>query len=291
MAPKRLQAAKARIIEHLRSLGKQVFSRGELREILLRNGVEWRVPNRTTLNQFIEFLVANTELEEVKLHSEAYSLPARYAWGKVSAYSMALSLRKSGYLSHATAVFLHALTDQLPKTVYVNFEQSPKPRGGNLSQESINRAFANRQRQTNYVFRYQQSRIAVLSGKQTGRLGVVTSQGPAGENLDMTNLERTLIDIVVRPDYSGGVYQVQRIFQSAREKISVNAMVAILKGLDYVYPYHQAIGFYMQAAGYEESRLARLKSLPFQYDFYLAHDMREKEYDPAWRLFYPKGFK
>jgi hypothetical protein len=73
--------------------------------------------------------------------------------------------------------------------------------------------------------------------------------------------------------------------------MSVNVLLAILKGLDYVYPYHQAIGFYMQRAGYEESRWGRLKQLDFKYDFYLAHDLRDKVYDSEWRLFYPKGFE
>jgi len=291
MARTRLQIAKDRIVEHLDSLPKKVFSKKDLRNVLLQNRADWRLAYTTTLNQYIEFLLANTKLREIRLESKAYTLPARYAWGDVSVYSLALSLGKAGYFSHATAAFLRSLTDQLPKTVYVNFEQSPKPRGGELTQESINRAFANKQRQTNYIFRYQDLHIAILSGKQTGRLGVVPMRGPTGEILEVTNLERTLIDVAVRPDYAGGVYQVLRAFRSAREEVSVNALVATLKGLDYLYPYHQTIGFYMQAAGYAQSRLERLKRLPRQYDFYLAHGIREKGYDADWRLFYPKGFK
>ena len=291
MPPTRLQLAKNKLTDFIEAAEKRVFSRKDLGAILAEHRTEWRLAYGTTSNEFIDFLVQNTQLKEAKLDSQTYSLPARYTWGQVSPYLLALSLRKAGYLSHATAMFLHALTDQIPKTIYVNFEQSPKPRAGGLSQESIDRAFSNRQRQTKYIFRCQDSQIAILSGKQTGRLGVVTMRGPGGESLDATNLERTLIDIAVRPDYAGGVYQVLQAFRSAKQQMSANALLAILKGLDYVYPYHQAIGFYMQRAGYEESRWGRLKGLPRQYGFYLAHDIRDKVHDPEWHLFYPKGFE
>jgi hypothetical protein len=288
----RLQLAKREITVFFDAAEKRIFSRRDMSSILSQHRRDWSLAQSTTSDEFIKFLIQKAKLKEATLESKSYVLPARYVWGETSPYLLALSLRRAGYLSHATAIFLHSLTDQIPKTVYVNFEQSPKPRsGGTMSQESIARAFANRQRRTNYVFRYKDWQIAILSGKQTGRLGVVTMRTPQSENLDVTNLERTLIDIAVRPEYAGGVYQVLQAFRSAKQKMSVNALLAILKGLDYVYPYHQAIGFYMQRAGYEEPRWGRLKQLGFKYDFYLAHGIRDNVYDSEWRLFYPKGFE
>ncbi len=172
----------------------------------------------------------------------------------------------------------------------MNQEQTPKPQPGGLSQGTINRAFSAKQRTSKYIFKYQTWEIVLISGKQTNRLEVGKLRGQITEDLDVTNLERTLIDIVVRPAYAGGVYQVRDAFQAAKDRMSVNTLLATLKKLGYVYPYHQAIGFYMQRAGFEEARWMRLRKLGHHCDFYLAHDMRGKSYDQQWRLYFPKGF-
>jgi hypothetical protein len=110
-----------------------------------------------------------------------------------------------------------------------------------------------------------------------------------GSTLDVTNLERTLIDIVVRPYYSGGVYQVLEAYRGAKGRASVETILTTLKELNYVYPYHQAIGFYMAKAGFPKNQYDQLKDLGMEFDFYLAHNLREREYDADWKLYVPKG--
>ncbi|OGR95314.1 MAG: hypothetical protein A2902_05485 [Elusimicrobia bacterium RIFCSPLOWO2_01_FULL_64_13] len=68
-------------------------------------------------------------------------------------------------------------------------------------------------------------------------------------------------------------------------------MASYLKKLNYIYPYHQVIGFYMQkAGGYDTSQIDLLRSPGMDYDFYIAYGMRETEYIKEWRLHVPKGF-
>ncbi len=272
---------------------RKVFSRRELSAFLRGAADEGQLPQSTSASKFIAFLETKG-LSKATLRLAAGvgtgSPITRYIWGPVSVYSLGLSMRPGAYLSHASAVFLHGLTDQIPKTIYVNKEQSAKPPPAlGLTQEGINRAFANSQRSSTYIFSYEGYRFVLLSGKSTNRLEVSEIKGSQGEFVDATKLERTLIDIAVRPAYAGGVFEVVKAYRAAKDRVSVNTLVATLKQLGYVYPYHQAVGFYMQRAGIEPSKLERLKQLGLNFDFYLSHKMGPTSFSPEWRIHFPEG--
>lgn len=296
----------------------RVFTLQELSSLIDRLSAELELPASTRPHRVIRFLLDTGRLRKTVILPEnvspeehakrelygsgqtevaeltsrrGYKTFPRYIWEEASAYEVALSLRKGSYLSHASAVYLHALTPQIPRIVYVNKEQSPKPEPtGSLTQQGIDRAFANTPRTSNYVFVFEGTRIVLLSGKNTGNLEVSDVVGPTGQAFRATKLERTLIDITVRPNYAGGVFDVFRAFSAAVDRgVSIPTIIATLRRLNHVYPYHQSLGFYLQHVGAPMKSLQRLQELGLEYDFYLAHRMPEKQYDPTWRIYYPAG--
>ena len=279
------------IVEHareaLRSLPCRVFSFTDAVELHSQLKRKREIPRKLTVRSFLQLLLEREAVKEILLNSK-YEHFKRYVLSDASVYEIAQSLQKGSYLSHATAAFLNRLTDRETSTVYLNKEQSPKPRSGSLTQGALDKAFSRKQRQSSYVVQYEKSEIVLINGKNTGRLGVEQIEETDHKKLDVTNLERTLIDIVVRPAYSGGPSRVLQMFTTARDRVNVQSLLSMLQKIDYIYPYHQAIGFYMQKAGFQKQQLNELRAEGFMYDFYLAHGLENPTYNSEWRIYVPE---
>ena len=290
-----LERAKKRIITDIESysekLNKRVFSEAEINVLLDMYQVDRVLYATTRLKDYIEFLIDQSILARINIDVPFGSgKMKKYVLGEVSEHEIASSIQASSYLSHYSAMYLHGLIENIPQVIYTNREQSKKPRySSDLSQENLDRAFARPMRKTNQIAKYDRFKIYLLNGKHTGNLGVID------HDLDritiaITGLERTLVDAVVRPDYSGGIEEVLKAFVAAKGEVSVNKMLAFLKKMDYIYPYHQAVGFYLERAGYKESVLQLVEELGIEFNFYLTYQMTDKVINDRWKLYVPRRF-
>jgi hypothetical protein len=277
------------ILEHFSLLPPQVITRRAASAILAENGAEWQVPKSFTVDQLTTLLLKNKVIRRAELRSSEYSAKDRYLLGDVSALELANSIYKGSYLSHGTALHLHGLAPL--DAIYVNREQSIKNRNSHLSQGALDRAFRNKQRQSNYIYRYAAHTIIYLNGKNTGCAGVIEMRAPGKRLLRVTGLERTLIDVVVRPRYAGSLKTVLGAFRKAAKRVSILRIADLLEETDYSYPYHQALGFLLSRSGVSERRLAPLKRRANQFKFYLDYGMSNPAYDPTWRIYYPTGLR
>ena len=243
------------------------------------------LPRSISREDFIEQLKKRKALREIKLTSPYEELKGFLRPG-ATPYDVAVSLRHESYLSHQSALDLHEIAGVQDSRIYVNKEQGPKPQTEVTSQDSIDRAFSNAQRQSKNVYTSTVAAFVLLSGKYTGRLGVETRR-----NLPVTNLERTLIDIAVRPYYAGGPSNVLKAYKTAASRVSVYTLAELLQTMSFAYPYHQSIGFYLQSVGVPDSQLDPLREFGMRFKFYLDYGERALEYDDHWRVYYPKTLK
>jgi len=290
----RIQIAKPDIVRHFDALPSRVLKAKDIYDVLSEQRNFWRLAQTTTAEKFIEFLLKHSKLELCE-----FEFPQRtercYVWNSAPLLAILQGLKKDLHFSHYTAMRAHGLTEQTPKTIYLTEERTGASIGSaQLKQDAIDAAFRKPARTSNNWVERDGKRIYLLNGAATKHLGVVdewmTDDSGEAVRARLTGLERTLIDVTVKPPYGGGVFEVLKAYELAKDRLSVNKLMAMVRKLEFVYPYHQAIGCYLQRAGYKRSQLDLVKRQPMTHDFYLAHDMGDMRYDPEWRLHVPNGF-
>ena len=295
----RLQIAKPDIVDAF-AQGRHVLRTTDIARLLSENRNFWRLAQSTSLHDFISFMVDKTDLRRVR-----FPFPQRevigYTWGRVPLLETLLHLVDRSYYSHYTALRIHGLTEQVPKTIYLNQEKPPSSgfghdEGAVYEQEAIDQAFKKPPRATKNEIEMplEQCRVVMLQSAYHEGLGIIEGTFNDGSERGLpiryTDLERTMIDIVTRPFYAGGVAEVAKAFENAKSKLAVNKMSAMLKKMGFGYPYHQAIGYYLERAGYKASLVDIFRRQPMVRDFYLTHGLDKTTYCREWRLHVPEGF-
>jgi len=269
-----------------------IFTRSQMEQLIGANRDDWNLSKRgISTGKVIEYMWEKGQLKEYKFEFPSRK-ETRYTIGDISAFDLAQSLKPNAYLVHRAAMYLNNLIDAPPDTIYINVEQ-PKHHirnRGDLIQAGIDRAFKNNSRVSNEIAECNKVKVCVVHGQRTDRLGVTEIKGPSNEKLQVTDIERTLIDIAVRPIYAGGVKDILKAYRQAKDLVSIEKLVETLQQMDYVYPYHQVIGFYLEKSDvYGESEIQLLAKIPMNFDFYLDYKMKETEYSATWKIHYPKN--
>lgn len=283
-----LDLAKELIRKKINSYGFSIFGKVEISRILRDNRETWGLPKYITVTKFLEFLLKSKIIKEFFFNSDDYNGKAIYATpGVTDVFTVAAYLKRNAYYSFYSAMFLHQLTLQIPKTHYLNYERYSLTKKSELTQSLIDHSFSKEKQKTNLSYYLRGYKFYFVNGSFTDRLGVVQNS-ENGLVYRYTDLERTLIDIVVRPYYSGGVAEVLEAFNLSKDRFDPEKLQYYLGKLDYLYPYHQSIGFYLEKVGVADYILDLFRK-DITFDFYLTYNIRKKEYNENWKVYYPRG--
>lgn len=207
---------------------------------------------------------------------------------EIDIFDIAITRSRTSYFSHFSALFINNLTLQIPKQIYLSAERtntSYRNSPDTLNQTTIDEAFKKTARVTNNKRHYKDNTINFLQGQGYNKLGIV----PFREKYLVSDIERTLIDVSVRPFYAGGVTQVLEAYERAKGMLDVDKMYSYYRKMKFIYPYHQAIGFYLEKAGYSEEKQNLFKQESIRFSFYLTYNISRKSFSKKWSLYYPTG--
>jgi hypothetical protein len=220
----------------------------------------------------------------------------------VSPYAIALSLSNHAYVSHYSALYLHGLTLNVPKPIYVKSrrtkDKNPPHEPGELTQEQLDSSFSLPVKTTRniYTFDYEGTTHEVYLLEKSAEIdnGITKVPAPhAPSGIAVSGVEKTLVECAIKTNYAGGAGEVLDAFRRARETLKILRMMQLLKNGHYLFPYEKNILFYMDRAGYSEQqkKLVTERSRQDKTGFttYLEKGMHGKLLDPGIGIYYPQG--
>lgn len=290
MKKESFESARSQISSYLSDNEIGAYTFADIGKIFRAKKEEWKIANYRTTKHFMVFIENNKILQLIKLkHLTKGNIKQVFIIPGTNKFNIAQAIKKEGYISYYSALQIHELTLQNPKSVYISFDQyGVYDNADFLLQESVDSAFSKPQRQTSEIYKSEINDIRyVFIQKKTNSLLVGISKN---NGVYYTDLERTLIDIIIRPAYSGGVFEVLEAYINAKDRVDLNKMIQYLKQLNYVYPYYQLVGFYLEKAGYNSTETELFYERKTDIKFYLTYNIANKKFDDKWNIYYPNGF-
>lgn len=272
--------------QYLATLPQGVYSEMQISQLVEDYAKAVNDPFDAATQIYLQYMVDKGAIRQIVIDGERRSMVRYLTKNAPSQYEIGCSLQHDGYLSHHTAAYLHQLTEKEPPVIYVSAEGPKREKAAEeLDQEKIDAAFQRPQRESGARMNWGKNNYLLLAGSHAGGAGVERKTC-----FSFTGIDRTLIDLTVRPAYGGGAVNVAKMYKKAIHALSFQNIFKLLEKLAYRYPYHQSIGFYLSLAGYNDrGDLDKLKKIGLKYSFYLEYEMTDPVYSDEWNIYFPNA--
>lgn len=193
------------------------------------------------------------------------------------------AVSRFSFFSYQTSLYIHSLVEELSYDIFMVKERKPYNHQSDnlLTQHSIDESFKKDPRLATNRKIIKGHQINIINGQFQNNIGVIKSN-----QYFITDLERTLIDCVVRPFYAGGSLGVLKAFESAKGRLNTDILYEHYSKMNFTYPYHQALGYYLERSGHVESQFEPFLKYEQEFDFYLDYKIKNKSYNKKWRIYF-----
>ncbi len=225
------------LVRFLAEQGYRLFSQKEARDVAIQNSLEI-----TNMTRTLVLLKAQGWIHSLK--RDLYVLDSVLIGGQpIHEFEIATRLVTPCAISHLSAFHFHELTDQIPQIVFattLTHASVPRtPRGELFTCQGVR-------------YHYSQVREPHFFGIEKVWVGDV--------QISITDLERTLLDGLIKPKNCGGFMEVLSAYRSLNE-LNLSKLIDYALRLDVSVA--KRLGWILEQVGTEDETLASLMALPF----------------------------
>ena len=208
-------------------------------------------------------------------------------------FLLARALYPSSYVTYEAAIYCLKLNEVEPKNIHMAKERlnySSNKESNLITNDLLANAFLKEPRKSSHYASYNGTIFTFIEREFTNLIGIEPSIR-FGEEVLTTNIERTLIDVAISPQYVGGYKKACKIWNQffLQNEINIQELATMYQKLNYKYPYWQRIGFILKNEANEKlaNDWKQFFSKP-QFSFFADRPFAKNwSYDNEWHIYYP----
>lgn len=218
--------------------------------------------------------------------------------GLASAFDVALSLKKNSFLTGYYVMSLNGWTEYIPKVIHVNWKRNPFQKKDSLIDNNTLQMIAFREKQTSKLrFNYNKYEIVILNGQvlkkyKHDHFKRIDKQFDLPSYAETYIDERLIIEALINYHYFGGADIVWNAGKNQFNNLDLDLMLAIYKEMELIYPYANAIGYWLERSGVSSkyiSKWVKLVNHDLQFHLFMG-DKERRVFNDKWNLYIPKRF-
>lgn len=261
---------------------KAFFSINDITSILDKLKEENLVSNSLTQNDFYlklldDGLVAHTitirDIEKIR-----YTLNKEF-----NIYDFVYSLEKNGFFSMFTSLNIQGLTNFRDNFIFISKERMKRVnfKSKDITQEAIDKAFTNKPRRTKAYATIYNYNVVILESNNTQEIGIIKYKG-----YKISSINRAFVEIISNIQYSKTPDDVIYEFNNLKDKLDINEIFNIIEKFDFVYPYYQLAGYYLEKIGFLKEELSKFFNKKTDLIFYTIKNKEKYTLDEYWAIKY-----
>lgn len=249
------------------------------------------IPNSMSYDRFLNRLI-DEGLNTFSLHiKDIYK--TRYSFKKNIDHDLFASILsgKQTFLSMTTALRLQGLTDYRDEVIFVSKELSDKSEyiyNNTLEQSAIDKAFINGSpRYSNTIGKLDGKNYIFLSPKYSNNYEVITNK----DGVKVSSINRAFVEMIINLHYFKTYTTIIDIFKPLKDKLNIKKIYSYIHMQNYIYPYFQCAGFYLEQIGFNKDQLKDFKKNILDLNFYTQKSKLEivgEDYlfNEYWKMYY-----
>ena len=208
----------------------------------------------------------------------------RYTLNKeFNIYDFVYSLEKNAFFSMFTSLNIQGFTNFRDNFIFISKERMQRVNfsSKNITQEAIDKAFANKPRRTkahNTIYDYN---IVMLESNNTQAVGIINHNG-----YKVSSINRAFVEIISNIQYSKTPDDVISEFRTLKDKLNTNEIFNIIEKFDFIYPYYQLTGYYLEKIGFSKEELSKFFNKKTNLIFYTMKNKEDYSLDKYWGIKY-----